>query len=148
MKIKRKWYARRSLEAGENSPLGQTDIEDTVINSTACADTMSEKISLGLGLQGTYCEIKPYQVLVLCRLIYVMIRTDLPLESLQRSIEIFANVCLCSSFSGLNCHGLRSLLETCHTELPLYVQPTGLSCGDEFQFKRKYLILDEYTQSR
>lgn len=130
----------------KNIPLGQTVTEDTIINSTASADTKSERISLVLGLWGTLCEIKPCQVLVLCSLIYVVIRTDLTLESFQRSIEIFANVCLCLSSSCLNCHGLRNLLGTSHTVLPLCVQATGLSCGDEIQFKRKYLMSGEYTQ--
>lgn len=143
MKIKRQWYAKRSLKTAKNSPLGQTDIEHTIINSTASADTTSERISLVLALWGLYCEIKPYQVLLLCRLIYVMIRTDLPLESLQRNIEIFANVCLCLSFSCLNCRGLRNLLGTSHMVLPLCVQATILTCADKIQFKRKYWMLGD-----
>lgn len=144
MKIKRQRYAR-NLKTGKNIPLGQIDIEDTIINSTASADTMSESISLVLGLWGTYWEIKPYQVVALCTLMYVMIRTDLPLESLQGSVELFANVCLCLSFSCPICHGLRNLLGTSHTVLPLCVQAARLSCGNEIQFRRKYLMLGEYT---
>lgn len=126
------------LEDSKNSPLGQTDMEDTIISSTASAETMSETISLAPGLWGTSYEIKPYQILAMCRFIHVRIRTDLLLESLQGNLKICANVCLCLNVSSLTCPRPRHLLGSCHITLVLCVQVTEFSWGGEIQFKRKY----------